>query len=63
MFAGPSSEGEPVGGTLDERTRYWVDTNGVLHRFEVRLGAATEWTVVDFGDGDGAELPVEVPGG
>lgn len=68
VFAGPSTDGEaapsgPAPSGLGERTRYWVDADGVLHRFEVRLGDAQEWTVVDLSPGDGTAVPTEVPGG
>lgn len=68
VFAGPSGDGatSPSGLTASsagERTRYWVDAAGVLLRFEVRLGDAQDWTVVDLSTGDGTAVPVEVPGG
>lgn len=61
VFAGPSGSDEPTGAGLDERTRYWVDAGGLLHRFEARL-ADDRWTLIDFAEGGGVELPTAVPG-
>lgn len=68
VFAGPSSDRETPAlssagpATGGERTRYWVDADGVLRRFEARLGETDEWTVVDLSDGNSAAVPAEVPG-
>lgn len=67
VFAGPSDEGpsateserDPAGG---DRTRFWVDSDGVLQRFQARLGSADEWTTVDLSAGD-VTVPDGVPGG
>jgi hypothetical protein len=62
VFAGPSGDGESADGALDARTHYWVDADGLLHRFEVRIGDATGRTLVDFAEAAGVVLPAEVPG-
>lgn len=58
VFAGPSADAvataQPARGS--ELTRYWVDDDGLLLRFEARSDpSADEWVVVDFGDG-GADI-------
>lgn len=53
VFAGPTTGADSAAATVDpdaSDTRYWVDDAGLLHRFEVRLGA--EWVTVDFGPSD-----------
>lgn len=61
VFAGPSADevatAEPVKGA--ELTRYWVDDDGVLLRFEARNDPAVdEWVVVDFGEAYDVDLGV-----
>ena len=55
VFAGPSADevatAAPTRGA--ELTRFWVDENGILLRFEARSDPASEdWVVVDFADAD-----------
>ncbi len=45
-----------AGDGSDSPIRFWVDDDGVLHRMEVRLGGAGEWTSVDFSAADGVEF-------
>jgi len=50
VFAGPTESTDTAATTVDpdaSDTRYWVDADGLLWRFEVRLGV--EWVTVDFG--------------
>ncbi|PJJ65423.1 hypothetical protein [Compostimonas suwonensis] len=60
VFAGPSAssdDGSSQAPTpLSERSRYSVGDDGELWRFEARLGGASEWTTIDFGDADGVTL-------
>lgn len=59
VIAGPSADEVFVpdgrsGAEIAEAatTRYWVGDDGVLHRFEVRLGGAGDWIPIDYTDTD-----------
>ena len=59
VFAGPtdsSSNADPNTNVDPDASnaRYWVDDQGLLRRFEVRLGA--DWVSVDFGPASGVAL-------
>ena len=63
VFAGPSADAvataDPVRGA--ELTRYWVDDDGLLLRFEARNDPASDdWVVADFASADGVDVG-EVP--
>lgn len=45
-----------AGDGSDATLRYWVDADGLIHRLEVRLGGAGEWTAVEFGPADDIEF-------
>ncbi|MEE6283100.1 hypothetical protein [Georgenia sp. MJ170] len=45
-----------AGDGSDSPLRYWLDESGTLHRMEVRLGGAGEWTTVDLADADGVSF-------
>lgn len=49
-------ESGAAGDGSDSPLRYWLDERGTLHRMEVRLGGAGEWTTVDFADADGVSF-------
>jgi hypothetical protein len=57
VYAAPPSDKaarSPVGPD-DSGLRLWVDGSGAIHRAEIRTGA--DWVEVDFGDGEGVQLP------
>lgn len=57
VFTGPS-DGAVLDGVVDPEAasvRYWVDGDGLLVRFEVRLGAT--WATVELGDAEGTTVP------
>jgi hypothetical protein len=61
VFAGPTtadgSTDTTTQATVDPEassTRYWVDADGLLQRFDVRLGA--DWVTIDFGTATDVQL-------
>lgn len=60
VFVGPSDAGA-TGSDPDQRPRFWVDERGLLLRFEARLGGASDWSVIDLGDGADIAVPAEAP--
>lgn len=61
VFAGPSTD-DQAAQDAEERTRFWVDADGMLLRFEARLGSGDSWFEADFSDAD-VSLPTEAPAG
>ncbi|MFI1963055.1 hypothetical protein ACH429_02745 [Streptomyces pathocidini] len=43
-------------GSTERRTRYWIDADGLLHRFAA-LVAGGKWATLDFPHGDAAPIP------
>lgn len=66
VIAGPtadvvydSASGLPGDGSA-ATVRYWIDELGLVHRLELRLGAGSEWTVIDLGGSSGTGIADEL---
>ncbi|WP_405786421.1 hypothetical protein [Streptomyces sp. NBC_01367] len=48
VTAGPGAPGAPVGSGRLGNTRYWIDADGGLLRFQARLGGEVQWATAEL---------------
>ncbi|MFE3761767.1 hypothetical protein ACFXPI_08365 [Streptomyces sp. NPDC059104] len=48
VAAGPGAPGAPAGSGRLGNTRYWIDADGRLLRFQARLGGEVQWATAEF---------------
>ncbi|MDK9495184.1 hypothetical protein QEZ40_005307 [Streptomyces katrae] len=48
VAAGPGAAGTPAGSGRLGNTRYWIDADGGLLRFQARLGGEARWATADL---------------
>ncbi|MFJ7779430.1 hypothetical protein [Streptomyces yangpuensis] len=61
VFAGPGSPGAPSGPDKPGNTRYWIDGEGNLLRFDARAAGETRWMTAELPPAGATPLPVPVP--